>query len=167
MRARRNPPPGAGRRSRGFTLVELMVTVTVSSIVMTLALRAWKPMSHATFELRDRARAVAELRLAVDALLADLGGAESVAVTLDGELQIFREPAVAGLAGAWDDGDLGILYSLAGEDLLRQDLALGSSVILATRLGSFAAVESAPDVDVTLSVGSKLSYREVTLRWTP
>ena len=158
----------AGTRGRrGFTLVELMVTVTLSSIVMTLALRAWRPMSHATLELRDRARAAAELRLAVDSLLQDMGGADTVVVTAGGELQIVREQAVAEVLGAWDDGDLGILYSLVGDSLLREDLALGTSVVVATRLDDFVPDDSGPDVDITLSVGSELSYREVTLTWAP
>ena len=124
-------------------------------------------MSHATLELRDRARAAAELRLAVDSLLQDMGGADTVVVTAGGELQIVREQAVAEVLGAWDDGDLGILYSLVGDSLLREDLALGTSVVVATRLDDFVPDDSGPDVDITLSVGSELSYREVTLTWAP
>lgn len=159
--------PAHGRPRGGFTLVELMVTMTLASIVMTLSLRAWKPMSHATLELRDRARAVAELRLAVDGLLQDLGGADSVVVTVDGDLAIFREQAVAEVVGAWSGGDLGILYSLDGEQLLREDLALGTSVVTATRLEAFEVTDGASGVDVRLAVGSDLTYREVTLTWSP
>ena len=82
------------RSARGFTLLELLVGVTVSSIVITLAMLAWKPMSSATLHLRDRAHDTTELRLAVDLLLADLGGADTALPTSEpDELHIVREQA--------------------------------------------------------------------------
>ena len=155
-------------RATGFTLVELLVVVTLSSIIMTLAIRAWQPMSAETLSLRDRARAAGELRLAVDALLSDLGGAETVTESVAGdELYITREQAVAERLGAWSGGDLGILYSLVSGDLVRNDLALGITVTIATDLGAIEVDESGGETSLRLETGADLTYREVTLRWAP
>ena len=159
----------AANRSRsGFTLLELLVGVTLSSIVIMLAMLAWKPMSRTTLQLRDRARDTTELRLAVESLLADLGGADTALPTSEpGELHLVREQAVAELAGAWSGGgDAGILYTLSGSDLQRQDAALGTAVIVASGLVDFEVERVAgSETHVTLSVGEGLGERRVELVW--
>jgi prepilin-type N-terminal cleavage/methylation domain-containing protein len=151
----------------GFTLLELLVGVTVSSIVITLAMLAWKPMSSSTLHLRDRARDTTELRLAVGLLLADLGGADTALPTSElDELHIVREQAVAELAGAWSGGDDGILYVLDDGALERRDLALGTSVVVASGLAAFDIERVAgSETHVTLRVGEGLGERQVELVW--
>jgi prepilin-type N-terminal cleavage/methylation domain-containing protein len=156
------------RAGRGFTLLELLVGVTVSSIVITLAMLAWKPMSRSTLLLRDRARDTTELRLAVESLLQDLGGAETALPTSNpDELHIVREQPVAELAGAWSGGfDAGILYVLSGTRLSRQDVALGTSVVVAGGLRDFEIERVAgSETHVTLRVGEGLGERRVELVW--
>jgi len=155
-------------RSAGFTLLELLVGVTVSSIVLTLAMLAWKPMSRSTLLLRDRARDTTELRLAVESLLADLGGADTALPTSEPEeLHIVREQPVAELAGAWSAGaDEGILYSLSSGRLQRRDVALGTEVIVASGLVAFDVERVAgSETHLTLRVGEGLGERQVELVW--
>jgi hypothetical protein len=156
------------RTRRGFTYLELMIGVLVSSVIVTVGTLAWKPISESTLSLRNRARDVSEMRLAVEALLADLGGAETALPGPDeNELLIVREQAVAELQGAWSGGgDEGILYSLSGGDLVRQDLALGSSIVIAQHLGEFG-VERVDGIEthVTLRAGAGLDERSVELVW--
>jgi len=162
----RRARPGSARA--GFTHLELMIGVLVSSVIVTVGTLAWRPISGNTLALRDRARDVAEMRLAVEALLADLGGAETALPGPDpGELLIVREQAVAELQGAWDAGaDEGILYSFAGGDLLRQDLALGSSVIIAQHLLQFDVERvDGTETHLRLRTGTGLEERSVELVW--
>jgi prepilin-type N-terminal cleavage/methylation domain-containing protein len=156
------------RPASGFTLLELLIGVTVSSIIVTLAMLAWKPMSRSTLLLRDRARDTTELRLAVETMLQDLGGADSALPTSDpDELHIVREQAVAELAGAWSGGaDEGILYALSDGHLERRDVALGTSLIVAGGLKTFEVERVAgTETHVTLSVGEGLGERQVELVW--
>jgi prepilin-type N-terminal cleavage/methylation domain-containing protein len=161
-------PRPLARSAAGFTLLELLVGVVVSSIIVMLAMMAWKPMSSSTLLLRDRARDTTELRLAVESMLQDLGGADTALPTLQPEeLHIVREQAVAELAGAWSSGaDAGIVYSLSEGDLERHDVALGSSVIVASGLETFDVERVAgSETHVTLRVGEGLGERQVELVW--
>jgi len=154
------------RHARGHTLVELLVVVTISAILVNIALLAWKPISASTLSLRDRAADDAELRFAVEALLADFGGADAALPTLDGDLLITREQAVAELAGAWDGDDDGIVWSLVEGDLLRHDEALDTEVVIATGLTDFAVTRPGGiETHVLLSAGSGAGARSVTLAW--
>ena len=156
------------RTPRGFTLVELLVGVTLSSIVITIAMLGARPMGRSTLMLRDRARDTTELRLAVESLLQDLGGAGTALPTIQpDELHVVREQAVAELAGAWSGGaDAGILYTLSDGDLRRQDVALGTEVLVASGLTTFEVERVAgSETHVTLSVGEGLGQRQVELVW--
>lgn len=155
------------RAARGFTLLELLIGVTVSSIIVMLAMMAWKPMSRATLLLRDRARDVTEMRLAVESLVQDLGGADTALPTSEeGELHIVREQPVAELAGAWNGvADPGILYTLSGGSLARQDVSSGDTVLLAAGLREFEVERVADQTHVRLAVGEGLGERRVELVW--
>ena len=156
------------RAAAGFTLLELLIGVTISSIIITLAMLAWKPMSSSTLLLRDRARDTTELRLAVETMLQDLGGADTALPTSEpDELHIVREQAVAELAGAWSGaGDEGILYALSDGQLERRDVALGTSMVVASGLETFEVERVAGiETHVTLSVGEGLGERQVELVW--
>lgn len=154
-------------RCAGFTLLELLVGVIISSVIVMLAMLAWRPMSSSTLALRDRARDTTELHLAVETLLADLGGADTALPSgEEDELQIVREQPVAELAGAWSGGDQGILYTLTDGALERHDVALGTSVIVASGLRAFEVERVAgSETHVTLRVGEGLGERQVELVW--
>ncbi len=154
------------RAERGHTLVELLVVVTISAILVNIAMLAWKPISASTLSLRDRASEDAELRFAVEALLADFGGADAALPTLDGDLRITREQAVAELAGAWDGDDDGIVWSLTDGDLIRHDEALDTEIVMASGLTGFVVTRPGDaETHVLLSAGSGAGARSVTLAW--
>jgi prepilin-type N-terminal cleavage/methylation domain-containing protein len=154
------------RRQQGHTLVELLVVVTIAGLLINVAMLAWRPLSASTLALRDRAQHTSELHLVVESLLQDLGGAATALPTLDGELLITREQAVAELAGAWDGADEGILYALVDGDLLRRDEALGLELVLASSVSSFEISRvSGTETHIALSAGSGSGQRSVELIW--
>ena len=153
-------------RPRGYTLIELMVAVIVSSLVMMIALKANIAFQDSTLAMRDRASVVVELRLAASYLLADFGGADT-ALPDGGGLQIRREQAIAELLGAWDEvsgEDEGIIYSLADGELTRWDVPLDTEVVVA-RLTRFEVTRRADETTVVLGAGSGLNERSVELIW--
>lgn len=151
-------------KQRGFTLVELMVVTTISSILVLLAMRAWQPHHFTTLALRHRAHAVSDLRLSADALLQDLGGAETLSIVA-GKLLIQREEAVAVLAGGWTGAaDAGVLYGLRNGEFTRRDVASGVTVVI-SNIDGFLVQDVSGDLRVTLSNGTDSSLRTVTLIW--
>lgn len=153
-------------RAAGFTLVELLVVVVLSSLIVTLGLRAWRPMQDGTLALRDRARDVAQLQLAVDALLADFGAAETVTIGLGGELAIEREAERAMLLGTWNgSADDGVEYALVEDRLERYDVAADATVVVASGLRAFTLEDLGDSLHVTLEVGADSGAREVELVW--
>ncbi|HTE04950.1 MAG TPA: type II secretion system protein [Planctomycetota bacterium] len=154
------------RHERAHTLVELLVAVTISSLLVNVAMMAWRPISHSTLTLRDRAADETELRLAVEALLADLGGAQTALPTAGGELRIVREQAVAELAGAWDGSDDGISWSLQDGKLVRLDLALGTELVVAAGLTDFDVTRpGGTETHVLLGIGADDDARTLELVW--
>jgi hypothetical protein len=153
-------------RPAGFTLAELLIATTVGTLVIALGLRAWGPGSQATLALRDRARADTELRLAVDALLADLGGAQTALPGLEGELVITRLPALALRLGAFSGGDDdGIEWSFDDGELWRFDRELDSELLLAAGLAGFDVTASGGETRVMLSAGAGADARSLELAW--
>ena len=158
-------------RTRGFTLAELLVVVTVSAIVVVTALRAWAPIHTNTEHLRQRAHHVSELRLAVDWILADLADAVAVAETVDSELWIQRSPeriAALGLTTpilGWYPPDGGVTYALSGTDLVRTDVDEGTPIVVATAIQAFEVSEPGDGVHVDIVVGTGLGERAIELVW--
>ena len=155
-----------GARARGFTLVEVLVVVTLSSVLVIAAMRGWRPIQQNTLHLRDRARIAAELRLATDWLLADLGAAETVTEPFDDELHIARSRARAILLGTWNGlWDPGVTYVLSGDDLIRTDDDSGAQLIVASNVTLFEIDDPGDGLHVALEAGGGLELRRIELVW--
>ena len=90
-------PAPRRRRQAGHTLVELVAVATITSVMLTIAMRASQPMTASAISQRDRAVASSELRLAVESLLADLEGVVA-AMRQAGTDQESRRQRLAALA---------------------------------------------------------------------
>ena len=156
-----------GRSRSGLTLLELLVSVVVSTILVLSAMAVWNPIDGATLALRDRARAAGELRLVTDQLLADLGSAESALPNIDGELHLVRRAEVATLLGAPGGLDAGIVWGLSGGVLLREDLQLNTSFPISRSLAGFTVALDAGETVIDLSAGTGDDVRGLELRWSP
>ena len=116
--------------------------------------------------MRNRARSGAELRLAVEALLQDLGGADSALPGPDGELVIKRLQPLAERLGAWSAGDDdGIEWSLQDGALHRLDLELNTDTILAAGLTDLLVSSDAGETHIRLEAGSGHDARALELAW--
>ena len=148
-----------------MTLIELMVAMTLSSIVMMLALRVQGPQQRAIIDLRDRAYAAGELKLACEWLRHDLAGGRLV--RMNGPfLHIEREAQVARQYGAWaGTWDLGIGYRLDGKNLLRINWKNAEAHAVATGLTAFDVTIQGERVSVRIAVGEGFAGRAVTLVW--
>lgn len=154
------------RAADGHTLLELLVATVVSSILVMVALQAWKPASRATLGQRDRARADTELRIAAGALLADLGGAQTALPAPGGGLEILRVQALAERLGAWSGGDDdGIEWTLDAGRLSRWDHELGTELVLADGLTGFEVTSQASETHIVLAAGDGDDARTLELVW--
>ncbi|HEX5011197.1 MAG TPA: prepilin-type N-terminal cleavage/methylation domain-containing protein [Planctomycetota bacterium] len=154
------------RAQSGVTLVELLVASILGSFLLIMAMMAWRPASAEALSVRDRARSGAELRLAVEALLQDLGGADSALPGPDGELVIKRLQPLAERLGAWSAGDDdGIEWWLQDGKLHRQDLELNTDVILAAGLTGLLVTRDAGETHIRLEAGAGDDARSVELAW--
>lgn len=80
-------------KERGHSLLEVSVAMFLVAVVSGLAVRASGPFTSMITTLEERGGAVQELRLALDYLAHDLGGADEVSV--EGRaLVLRREPTV-------------------------------------------------------------------------
>jgi len=154
------------RRQSGVTLVELLVASILGSFLLIMAMTAWRPASAEVLSVRDRARTGAEMRLAVEALLQDLGGADTALPGPDGQLVIKRLQPLAERLGAWSAGDDdGIEWSLQDGALHRLDLELDTDVILAAGLTNLLVDSDAGETHIRLETGTGHDARALELAW--
>jgi len=154
-------------RQSGFTIVELMISLTFASILVMLAVKVQRAQQHAIVSLRKRAYAAAELRLATEWLRHDLAAGASVSWN-DPWLKIEREGEVSSQYGAWTgSSDLGVSYRLDVRNLLRIDWKTAEAHAVATGIDLFEVDVQAQTVSVTLGVDDDddMSGRTVTLVW--
>jgi len=126
---------------RGFTLLELAVASLLVTILALATGAANRATTRATIALRDRARAVTELRMAVEWLRQDLGGARGAKAADASTLEIARADGAP------------LLYRRDGRRLLRDGTAValelsgfevsalpggGARIVLATGTGDAA-----------------------------
>lgn len=160
-------------KNRGFTLVELLIVSILVAILSVTALAAWSSLSTSTFSLRDRARVVAELRMAVEHLQQDLGGAASAVPRMGDGLHIDREDAVGALAGeSHGDGAAGIDYFVTDGNLVRRNIlsgvGLADEIVVASGLSNFDVTRpGGEETYIYLAAGTALNERTVTLVWMP
>ena len=157
----------ARARQSGWTIVELMVSLTFASVLVMLAVKVQRAQQHSIVSLRKRAYAVAELRLATEWLRRDLAAGDSVSWN-DPWLEIEREAEVSSQYGAWTgNSDLGVSYRHDGRNLLRVDGKTAEAHAVATGIDLFAVDVQAQTVRLTLGVDDDddVSGRTVTLVW--
>ncbi|MCB9899552.1 MAG: type II secretion system protein [Planctomycetes bacterium] len=155
------PPRGTS----GHTLLELLVVMVIMTILMTLMTEAFRPLDRGTLALRDRARAVNELRLATDALAADLGRCVDARMTDHDELVLTPEPALLALDPLrLRHAPPRITYALEGGDLRRTDAGDGSAIVVARDLRRFELLHDPRHaLRLTLGVGDGDAARTVHL----
>lgn len=160
-------PRRSRRRVGGYTMVDILAASALLGIFASVAVGAARFVGVATSSLRDRARAASELRMAVEYLREDLGGAVTVEAVDDTTVRILREETVARLAGAWISGaDAGVEYAADGGRLVRRDLATDTSVVAALGITEFDVEEPAADeVTIRISAGTGSEEHAVTLAW--
>lgn len=153
------------RASRGHTLLELLVVMTIMTIIMTIMTDAFRPLDQGTLALRDRARAVNELRLATDSLAADLGRAVAVRSSRQDELVLTPDPAWLALdALKSKHSSSAVTYRVVDGDLLRIDASDDSEILVARGIERFE-LDQVPQhaTELTLGVGSGSTARTVHL----
>lgn len=149
----------------GFTLLELLVTAVLVGLLSWVLLTSLGPLNRATFALRDRARASAELRLAVNYLLRDLGAADSALPKADGGLVIKRSEQAAKLAGVWSGSDPGIVYELSGELLTRFDVGNETLVAVAGGLEAFDVALQGAETQIDIVMTDDQPGEGIRLAW--
>ena len=160
-------PPRFLPRHAGHTLVELLVVGVIMSIISIVVMKGSAPMAWSSLHLRNRNLSSNELRMAVESLLQDLGGAERLKIQ-SGLLHIEREAAVLQALGLYSGSkDLGVEYRLDEGSLWRQDLEAGSDLVVARDLEAWA-VARIPGVGirVTAVAGVDDAERTVELTWS-
>jgi prepilin-type N-terminal cleavage/methylation domain-containing protein len=154
-------------RQSGFTIVELMISLTVSSVLIMLAVKVQGAQQHSIVALRTRAYAVAELRMAVEWLRHDMAAGDIVSWQ-DPWLKIEREGPLSSQYGAWTGSwDFGVSYRLDVRNLLRIDWKTAEAHAVATGITTFQVSESGGEVTIRLGVGDddEMNGRTVDLVW--
>lgn len=158
----------AAARQAGTSFMELLVAAMLLSLIAVAVMKVGPELFGSTSKLTARAATIGELRAAVEVLLQDLGGAEDVAWMNNDRLQITREQELAEWLGAWvpGPGDAGIQYELEEAGLVRTDLALGTSVVVARGIDVFTVDKNGnARVLIGLGSGEGLAERSLTLIW--
>ena len=154
------------RNRRGFTLLELVIVLMVSTLVFLLAGALQSSYGKRSTDLLVRAETVRELQLAVEAMRQDAGAATDLRRWSPTALHILREAAPLAAVGLVIQGaDAGVEYELVGADLIRTDLEFGGSFVTATGLTDFEVTDTGAQVVVRLAAGNGTEAKEVFLRW--
>ena len=151
----------------GFTMVEIMISLTLSSILIMLAVKVQRGQQHSITALRTRAYAAAELRIATEWLRHDLAAGDRVSWN-DPWLKIEREGPLAQQYGAWTGSwDFGVSYRLDVRNLLRIDWKTAEAHAVATGIDRFEVVDDGSFVTITLGVDDDddMNGRVLNLVW--
>ena len=155
------------RRRAGHTLAEMVIVGMIVALVGTFATKAWTPIGDSIVDLRTRAVASSELRLAAEYLRDDFGGAQLV-VNEDGEkLLIRREEDAAALGGVpRGTADPGIRYWLEDGHLMRRDLYRKVEFVAARDIQGFSVRKvRGKEIRIAVTAGLDKDQRTVTLAW--
>jgi len=152
------------RGERGATLLEVMVAGVIVALMSVGIAHAWRFVGGSTVKLRDRARAIAELQMAVEYLRSDLGGAARAGLGRGGRLRIERPAAVAAVEG----GSSVVEYRLDGGRLIRGEPDLGRETVAALDLTAFTVRrDPGGEVTIRLETGRTATRYGATLVWLP
>ena len=156
------------RRQTGTSLMELLVVAMLLSFMAVAVMKIGPEMFGSTSKLTARARTINELRAAAEMILQDMGGAEDVSWMNNERLSITREEGLATWLGAWvpGPGDAGVQYELEEHGLVRTDLALGTTLVVAREIDVFT-VDKTGNARVTIGLGAGEDPGEhsLTLIW--
>jgi type II secretory pathway component PulJ len=158
----------AGRTKSGHTLVELVVVTTLMALLTAMIAQAWRPIGHATANLREEAIGLTELRVGLAYLREDLGAAKRLSETDRDVLHIEREPHCLNRYGLGEPRtDLGVNYSYSEGTLLREDRYTGESFAVARGLSGFT-VETRANGGARVVLSAKAGAEEKSLEviWT-
>ena len=156
---KRHPRPCAG-----FTLLEMTIVVLVSMMVFLLGASLHAHYSRRSADLIERAETLRELRLAVEWLRQDVGGADNIRRLNSARLRISRSPETLARVGGTAP-DAGIDYLLTGEHLERIDRELGGNFVVATGLTAFEVTERGQDIEILLRAGTGTEEQEIVVLW--
>lgn len=157
--------PRRARAESGHTLLELLVVMIIMGVIMTLMTDAFRPLDQGTISLRDRAHAMNELRMAVDALTADLGTAVEIDVKRGRTLVITQMRSVLSLdARSLAQSVTQVRWELHEGDLMREDTSSPSPIVIARGLTLFEFSSAlGRNTRITLGAGRDDAARKIHL----
>ncbi len=154
-------------RSRGFSLVELMVVAAMTSFLLLMMSGMWRAFGRSLIETSDQARLLCEADLAVETLRRDFCGYLPASDTGDlkagkllarlvigggsGILLCFDGPPANGVAD-WAAPDVVVSYVVQQGQLLRVNQQAGTVFVACEGVELFSAVEQADGVLIQLTV---------------
>ena len=143
----------------GFTLIEVLITVTLLAVVIGSMLGVFESVQRSTAFVQNRSEALDSMRLAVDEMTKDIRQATAIAANSTSSY-IDMTTYVLGVSKE-------VVYQASGTTLTRK-VGTGTAVTIQTRLTStnlFAYTDSVSDVSLvglTLSV-NPLNRPDTTL----
>lgn len=151
----------------GFTLLELLITAGLCAGLAMITAHFWRFYSYQLGDLKTRARAAQELRLAVDSITHDLGSTVGATPVGDDAVMLCRDAGdIPNGSAQWGEPDQMVLYSLVDGQLVRDDQSLGVAIVVADGVRTFAAEDVSESVlRVTIAVGFGDVTRQATLMW--
>ncbi len=155
------------RKHRGFTLIEMLVTLSLMALLSLLSWRALDVMDRSYWQVHASAQDTTTMSRVLDQLQADVSGyglLESVFPSASGQLTAMDATALPA-AIQWDGSSLSIIQARPGGDLVnivwhRQDNQLQRSVSSSNRHFSI------PPRDSSLTIVHRLENFTVTA-WIP
>ena len=155
------------RRPRaGFTLLELTIVLLVSSMVFLIGAGLQSHYSRTTQDLRDASSTIRELRLGIEWLRKDAGGAVDFQRLGRSRVRIFRsDEAMRFIGGVAPDS--GVEYRLVDDRLFRRDLEVGGNFVVAEGLETFEVRAAGTEVRLQLGAGEGAHAQALELRWSP
>ena len=164
-------------RSRGFSLIELMIVATMTSFLMLMLSGVWRAFGRSLIETSAQARLLCEADLAVETLRRDFCGHLPGTDTGDLEtgkllgrlvlaggsqlLLCFDGPPANGAAD-WAAPDTVVLYRVQNEQLLRIDQQAGSVFVVSDGVEQFAVVDQPHGVTIDLTLRRRNLSRTYT-----
>jgi prepilin-type N-terminal cleavage/methylation domain-containing protein len=121
----------SGRGRRGFTLMELLVTLFLVGILFPLVANVCVFVGRSIADLDDRARTAQETLIICDVLARDFGAALSARAGGSSRLECEVRDALP------RKGTRIVHYSLDGDRLVRTDTRSGTRTVVATGLTAF------------------------------
>ena len=121
-------------RSRGFTLLELLVVGILGALVLTIIANAWRWYARSIGDIQVTAILTRELKIATEAIAQDYGPSIATRTPDASTLQLDIDGGPLNGAADWDTPDTVVEYSIEDEQLIRRDLKTGTEIPLARHI---------------------------------